>query len=271
VDQLRIKFSQCGLSNSAALESAFQIDCSGEYDDLNSKGDVSFNEIWSCELIKVLDKQRRPINLDIENSLENFERKGCTTYVVDYTTFSRKVIEYMKSSPFSKFGESARPRCDACCPICKALCIEATNHDTRITPHNAIHQPAGIVGVTYRGDPDGLRNLPEQIPNSLIPTTCSQRYALNRSFYLNGDELYHFRDFAKVFPGWKEPLINEGLPLREYIFATYNKEIAKVYHKVPCCEIPRNYFRDFWDVEEQLKMDPQMMSITTVNLSEIFY
>ncbi|XP_046444357.1 verrucotoxin subunit beta-like [Daphnia pulex] len=122
VYQLRIKFSQCGLSNSAILDSAFQIDCSGEYDDLNSKGDVSFKEIWSCELIKVLDKQRRPINLDLESSLENNERECCTTRVVDYTKFSRKVIEYMKSSPFSKFGESARPRCDACCPICKALC-----------------------------------------------------------------------------------------------------------------------------------------------------
>lgn len=212
VYQLRIKFSQCGLSNSAILDSAFQIDCSGEYDDLksrSSKGDVSFKEIWSCELIKVLDKQRRPINLDLESSLENNERECCTLRVVDYTKFSRKFIEYMKSSPFSKFGELARPRCDACCPICKALCIEATNHDTRITPHNAIHQPAGIVGVAYREDPDGRSNYPDQLPDSLIPMTCSQRYALNRSFYLNSDELYYFRDFARVFPGWKEPLIKK--------------------------------------------------------------
>jgi hypothetical protein len=165
----------------------------------------------------------------------------------------------MKSSPFTKFGESSRPRCDSCCPICKALCIEAANHDTRITPHDAIHQPAGIVGVSYRVGSD----LPDQIPNSLIATTCSQRYALDRSFYPNPDseESYSFEEFFMVFPGWKNPLINEDVPLRQYIFAQYNDEIAEQYHQEPCVEIPRNYYRDLWAVKKQLEMDTQTLNL----------
>lgn len=165
----------------------------------------------------------------------------------------------MKSSPFTKFGESSRPRCDSYCPICKALCIEAANHDTRITPHNAIHQPAGIVGVSYHGG----SHLTEQIPNSLIPATCSQRYALDRSFYPNRDseKSYSFKDFSRVFPGWKNPLINEDVPLREYIFAKFNDEIAKRYHMKPCFEIPQNYYRDLWAIKKQLEMDTQTLNL----------
>jgi hypothetical protein len=33
--------------------------------------------------------------------------------------------------------KAALPRCDACCQLCKSLCIEAAKHGT-------IHQPGGI-------------------------------------------------------------------------------------------------------------------------------
>ena len=258
VNQLRIEFSKSGLSSAGEIDSALCIDCSGENDDLSSEEDVTFKEIWSRELIRVMDNQRFPINLDLDLRIKKDEYHQPPP-LIEYTKFSRKVIEYMKSSPFTKFGESSRPRCDSCCPICKALCIEAANHDTRITPHNAIHQPAGIVGVSYRVGSD----LPDQIPNSLIATTCSQRYALDRSFYPNPDseESYSFEEFFMVFPGWKNPLINEDVPLRQYIFAQYNDEIAEQYHMEPCVEIPRNYYRDLWAIKKQLEMDTQTLNL----------
>ena len=64
-----------------------------------------------------------------------------------------------------------------------------------------------------------------------------------------------YRDYAKVFPGWKDPRINEELTLREYIFATYNEEIAKKYEKKPCANVPAKYFRDLSTIREQLKRD----------------
>jgi hypothetical protein len=54
-----------------------------------------------------------------------------------------EVVEYMKSLN----DPATLPRCDAICPMCENLCVEAANHDTDLRPHNAIHQPGGIAGV----------------------------------------------------------------------------------------------------------------------------
>jgi hypothetical protein len=129
--------------------------------------------------------------------------------------------------------------------MCKSLCIEAANHDTKEKPHDAIHQPKGVAGLSYRGS------------EKLVPTTCSESYEKDRVFYLSKDDTveYKFRDFATVFPGWKDPRINEELPLREYILATYNKEIAKKYNLKPADDIPASYSRDLSSIKEQLKRD----------------
>ena len=66
---------------------------------------------------------------------------------------------------------------------------------------------------------------------------------------------YKFRDYAKVFRGWKDPRINDELPLREYILATYNEEIAKKYNLKPADDIPASYFRDLSSIKEQLERD----------------
>jgi hypothetical protein len=71
----------------------------------------------------------------------------------------------------------------------------------------------------------------------------------------NDDKWYYYRDFATVFPGWNNPRINEELPLREYILATYNQDIAKRYHLKPCPNIPLKYFRDLVSIKEQLKRE----------------
>jgi hypothetical protein len=67
---------------------------------------------------------------------------------------------------------------------------------------------------------------------------------------------YPYRDYAKVFSGWKDPRINEELPLRQYIFATYNNEIAKKYNKKPSTKIPPSYSsRTLSSIKEQLQRE----------------
>ncbi len=62
-----------------------------------------------------------------------------------------------------------------------------------------------------------------------------------------------YKDFAKKFPGWKDPKINEESPLREYILVTYNKEIAEKNDVKPCPNVPASYFRVLSTIKEQLE------------------
>jgi hypothetical protein len=223
VDQLRKEFLD-GYLRSETLGSAFSIDCSNEYEDCDNEETDKFNEACLTKLMRVMDKQA---------SIQD-EKK----YAKE---LSPKVVRYM----ITLNVEAALPRCDECCPICKSLCIKAANHDTKEKAHDAIHQPSGVVGFHYIDS------------KKLFSTTCSQSYEKDGGFYLNGDYTveYKYRDFATVFPGWKDPRINEELPLREYILATYNKEIAKKYNLKPADDIPASYSRDLSSIKEQLKRD----------------
>jgi len=42
-------------------------------------------------------------------------------------------------------------------------------------------------------------------------------------------------------------------PLREYIFATYNKEIAAKYKAKPCADIPAEYFHNLDNIRLKLQ------------------
>ena len=61
------------------------------------------------------------------------------------------------------------------------------------------------------------------------------------------------QDFAKEFPEWMDPKIKKESPLRKYILATYNKELAARYGVKPCPEVPASYFRVLSTIKEQLK------------------
>ena len=65
-------------------------------------------------------------------------------------------------------------------------------------------------------------------------------YGIDAPFVIDGNNsvLYKYRNFGKVFPGWKDPLRKEALPLREYIFAIYNEDIAEMYGRDPYSNIP---------------------------------
>ena len=223
IDQLRKEFLD-GYLQSETLGSAFVIDCNNEYEDCDNEDTEEFNDDCLTELMRVMDKQ---------------------AYIQFNTNYAKelspKVVRYM----ITLNDKAALPRCNECCRRCKSLCIEAANHDTKEKAHDAIHQPSGVVGFHYIDS------------KKLFSTTCSQSYEKDGGFYLNGDETveYKYRDFATVLPGWKDPRINEELPLREYILATYNKEIAKKYNLKPADDIPASYSRDLSSIKQQLKRD----------------
>jgi hypothetical protein len=223
VDQLRKEFLE-GYLQSETLGSAFLIDCSDEYEDCDNEDPKEFQNACLTESMQVMDKQA---------SIQDEKQYA--------KELSPKVVRYM----ITLNDKAALPRCDECCRLCKSLCIEAVNHDTKEKPHDAIHQPSGVIGHRYLGS------------DKLVPTTCSQSYEKDQSFFLNGDHtiFYKYRDYATVFPGWKDPRIHEELPLREYILATYNEEIAKKYNLKPADDIPASYSRDLSSIKEQLKRE----------------
>jgi hypothetical protein len=223
VDQLRKEFLD-GYLQSEILGTAFAIDCSNEYEDCDNEETDKFQNACLTKLMQVLKGEA-----SIQDE-KNYAKE-----------LSPKVVQYM----ITLNDKAALPRCNECCRRCKSLCIEAANHDTKEKPHDAIHQPHGIAGFHYYGS------------DKLSSKTCSQSYEQDEGFYLNGDYTvsYKYRDFATVFPGWKDPRINEELPLREYIMAKYNEEIAKKYEAKPADDIPASYSRDLSFIKEQLKRD----------------
>jgi hypothetical protein len=223
VDKLRDEFSD-GLLQSDALSSAFSIDCSGEYEECDNEDKKKFQEDCEKELNEAIE------NVNSLNDHEGFAEE-----------LSPKVVEYMKTLK----SNTALPRCDAHCPMCRSLCIEAFDHDTKHRPHDAIHQPGGVAGTSCRGT------------DNLVHTTCSQSYEADRGFYFDKEDnvAKKYRDFSKVYPEWKDPRINEESPLREYILATYNNKIAEKCGLKPCPDVPQSYFRVLSTIKEQLKME----------------
>jgi hypothetical protein len=224
VDQLRKEFLY-GYLQSKTLGSAFRIDCSGEYEDCDNEEKKEFQEACLTKLIDMVEKQEA-----IKNQREYSKE------------LSPKVVTHMKNVN----DKAALPRCDAFCRMCKSLCFEAANHDIKDRPHDAVHQPGGVSGFSYI-QTDKLDHM-----------TCSQSYEEDGSFHLNNDLTvsYRYRDYANVFPGWKDPRINEELPLRKYILATYNNEIAEHYDVKPSTKIPPSYSsKTLSEIKEQLKRD----------------
>ena len=66
----------------------------------------------------------------------------------------------------------------------------------------------------------------------------------------NTSEWHDYTDYVNVFPVMENPRINEEKLLREYIFVTYNEEIAK---NISRSLVPTKYFRDLSSIGEQLK------------------
>lgn len=226
VDRLRKEFSEGYLQQSETLSSAFLIDCSGEYEDCDNGGKKEFQDACKTKLNEVMEKKI----LCFDENKESYAKELCP-----------KVVTYM----INLNDQAALPRCDVSCRLCESLCIEPANHDIKQQPHDAIHQPGGVVGVCYTT----TRKLDSQ--------TCSQCFEQDQTFYLGEDSKvsHKYRDYDKVFPGWKNPRLKEELPVREYILANYNEEIAQKYKLKPADDIPETYFRDLSFFKEQLKRE----------------
>ena len=223
VDGLRNEF----LEESECLAKAFLIDCSGEYDDCDADEGEQFRNVCTRSLLQVLENQDEALK-DLQGFAEGL---------------APDVVAYMKTLN----DPAALPRCDACCPFCRSLCIEPANHDTTLRQHDAVHQPGGIAGVHSRSN------------RKLDPYSCSQNCEMDVTFssYNTSTGPRKYKEFSEVYPEWKVPRINEELPLRQYILATYNEEIAKKYKLKACSTIPSEYFRNLLTIREQLIRDTQ--------------
>ena len=61
-----------------------------------------------------------------------------------------------------------------------------------------------------------------------------------------------YTEFAEVYSRTKVPRINEDISLRQYILATYSKDIAKEYNLKLCSDSLLNIFRSPSTIREQL-------------------
>ena len=146
-----------------------------------------------------------------------------------------------------------RPRCKVACPHCKSLCIHPANHDTLTLKHDTHHQPGGLVGVHWYSDPSAEKR---EKDDTLCHETCSMNFENDGSFIFGPSEkleVKYYRDFDKVFPDWMNPKLMERLPLREYIFAKFQKAIAKKYKLKKCLSIPADYHHDLETIRQDLE------------------
>jgi hypothetical protein len=223
VNQLRDEFSE-GSLQSDILSSAFSIDYTGEYEKCDDEEKTKFQQDCEKELIQAIDDSVKSLKCHHEEFAKEL---------------SPKVVQYMKTLK----NQTVLPRCDTHCPCCFSLCIEAINHNTADIPHDSVHQPSGIAGVHGKDNKE------------LRYKTCIQEYEEDNTIFFGKADTVgkKYKDFAKEFPGWKDPKINEESPLREYILATYNEELAAKYGVKPCSDVPASYFRVLSTIKEQLK------------------
>ena len=148
------------------------------------------------------------------------------------TELSKQVLLHMRNV---RREEVARPRCRAFCPLCRSLCIHPASHDTATVKHDTFHQPQGLTGGRWSCE---IRR--EELRGTLCHQTCSVDFLENNNFKLNG-KWTKYKDFCKVYPDWIDPKLTERLPLREFIFANYQEDLARKYARKPCIDIPTHY------------------------------
>ena len=151
------------------------------------------------------------------------------------TKLSKEVLEYMQTV---RSEEVARPRCKVACPLCRSLCIHDADHDTLTRKHDTHHQPGGLTGTYW-----DLETQRVDYRGTLCQQTCANNLMENNRFKFN-DEWRSYQDFGKVYTDWMDPKLLERLPLREYIFANYQEDIAKKYDRKECIDIPADYHHD---------------------------
>ncbi|OQR89188.1 hypothetical protein THRCLA_22726 [Thraustotheca clavata] len=137
------------------------------------------------------------------------------------------------------------PRCGQICPMCGCPCTKDIDHissseDDEI-PHDTYHQPVRLCGRVYDES------------KKLVGKSCVQSTIDNVKLVLEDGTKIPYKQFNKAFPfTWVIPHVNQNLPLREYIFANFQVDLAIYYNKPKCSSIPRKYFHDINDIARQI-------------------
>ncbi|KDO19247.1 hypothetical protein SPRG_15121 [Saprolegnia parasitica CBS 223.65] len=180
------------------------------------------------------------------------------------STITRKIVKVIRNEAYGA-ADGIMPRCGKPCPRCKCPCTKALGHafrkkDTKApsrasskkatrghvsttednTLHDTYHQPGGLVGG-YCVD-----------TKQLYALSCAACVVENDYMVLSsGNRPY--TDFPKVYRGWALPRVTKFLPLREYIFANCQPELARNHNMLQCATIPASYAHDLGDIEKQLE------------------
>lgn len=190
-------------------------------------------------------------DIDFGKIRDAVKEKICDISIQISNSNIRKVVHMVRERLNDSRLDAARPRCDAVCPRCNVTCMNAASHSGE---HDSLHQPQGLCGV----------GVVQQSSNRLIQTildkyeakklelawpSCVKCIELNY-FIEEPGKIVSYRDWTKLFPTWALPSEDLGktVQLREYIFATYQKELLNKYkslgndHLEACPDIPREYF-----------------------------
>ncbi|OQR80483.1 hypothetical protein THRCLA_12035 [Thraustotheca clavata] len=136
------------------------------------------------------------------------------------------------------------PRCGQPCPMCGCPCTKGIDHvsssENDEIPHDTYHQPSGLSGTFW------------SISNELVGKNCVQCTIDDDTIKLNDDKKFPYKEFNKAFPSWAVPTDQDRLPLREYIFAQYQDELADLYNKPKCPSIPHEYSHDIDDIARRI-------------------
>ncbi len=209
---------------SAVVARYLRIGIKSEFDDLDNEPDDEFRKTCQNEL---------------EETINNQDSSG-----IKFVTLVHRITETVIKALRERKIRGAMSRCEACCPLCRSLCIREAGHDPLTLSHEAIHQPEGLGGVAYRGF------------NCLSPQICSQNKNENMELWrtVNGvQRSYFFRDWCKEYPNWEKPCITQEWPLREYIFYHFYRDFSKHYDKGPCINLPESYNRNLYVIRQNLE------------------
>jgi len=171
---------------------------------------------------------------------------------------SKQVLLHMRNV---RREEVARPRCRAFCPLCRSLCIHPANHDTATVKHDTFHQPQGLTGGRW-----SLEVRREELRGTLCHQTCSVDFLENNNFKFNG-KWTKYKDFCRVYPDWVDPKLTERLPLREFIFANYQEDLARKYARKQCVDIPVHYRHHL----ETIRADLERTANQSTSLNQYFH
>ncbi|KDO33894.1 hypothetical protein SPRG_01774 [Saprolegnia parasitica CBS 223.65] len=134
------------------------------------------------------------------------------------------------------------PRCGKPCPMCKCPCTKALGHvSSEDRSHDTHHQPQGLVG-TYEYEP----------LHYLVVDSCPTSVEKDADIVFRDGTRHRYREFDKAFPDWAIPHATQPLPLREFIFAKYQKQLANKFKRPASIAIPPSYQHGLRNLERQI-------------------